>query len=466
MKYCSTRGGVSNLSFMDSLLMGLASDGGLLLPESIPDVRDSLELLKPLSFVELAQKIVPLFVDDVDPAELNKIIAEAYASFDHPDVVGTRQLGDITLLELFHGPTLAFKDVALQLVGKLFELALSARSEHLNILGATSGDTGSAAIAGVRGQQNIDIFILYPNNKVSPLQELQMTTIADSNVHCVAIDGSFDDCQRLMKEVFSDLDYKAEMHLGAVNSVNWARVLAQIVYYGYASLQADGPVNFGVPTGNFGNVFAGYLAREMGFPIDQLIVATNENDILARFFETGEYARGEVKFTLSPAMDIQVASNFERFLYYVLDRDPARLRDFMHQFQSQGVATLGDTWPGAQAFGFKATAVDTQTTLAAVRDVYENYDYVLDPHTAVGVAAAQMMATNISGKIVCIATAHPAKFPEAVQQALPNVTPTHPRLSQLNGLAERKVVLPADVVAIKAYLRANTHSHQSPCFMA
>ena len=455
MKYCSTRGGVSNLSFMDSLLMGLASDGGLLLPETIPDVRSKLAALKPLGFVELAQQIVPLFVDDVEPRELNRIIAEAYANFDHPNVVGTRQLGDITLLELFHGPTLAFKDVALQLVGKFFELALSERHEHLNILGATSGDTGSAAIAGVRGQQNIDIFILYPNNKVSPLQELQMTTIADSNVHCIAIEGSFDDCQRLMKEAFSDLDYKAEMNLGAVNSVNWARVLAQIVYYGYASLQEQGPVTFCVPTGNFGNVFAGYLAREMGFPIEELIVATNENDILARFFETGEYARSEVKFTLSPAMDIQVASNFERFLYYALDRDPARLRDFMQLFQSQGVATLGDAWPGAQAFGFKATAVDSEQTLAAVARVYENYDYVLDPHTAVGVAAAEKMAASVSGKVICIATAHPAKFPEAVQQALPDILPTHPSLIQLNGLAERKVVLPADVKAIKAYLRAN-----------
>lgn len=459
MKYCSTRGGVSNLSFMDSLLMGLASDGGLLIPETIPDVRSKLAQLKPLGFVELAQQIVPLFVDDVEPGELNRIIAEAYANFDHPDVVGTRQLGDITLLELFHGPTLAFKDVALQLVGKLFELALSERHEHLNILGATSGDTGSAAIAGVRGQENIDIFILYPNNKVSPLQELQMTTIADSNVHCIAIEGSFDDCQRLMKEAFSDLDYKAEMNLGAVNSVNWARVLAQIIYYGYASLQAEGPVTFCVPTGNFGNVFAGYLAREMGFPIAELIVATNENDILARFFETGVYARSEVKFTLSPAMDIQVASNFERFLYYALDRDPARLRGFMQQFQNEGVATLGDTWLGAQAFGFKATAVGTEQTLAAVARVYENYDYVLDPHTAVGVAAAEKMAARVSGKVICIATAHPAKFPEAVQQALPDIMPTHPSLSQLNGLAERKIVLPADVEAIKAYLRANTLSH-------
>lgn len=459
MKYCSTRGGVSGVSFLDSLLMGLASDGGLLLPESIPDVSHRLSDLSSLNFVELAQELIPLFVDDIESEQLHRVIAESYVDFEHADVVGTQTLGDITLLELFHGPTLAFKDVALQLVGRLFELALATRRTHLNILAATSGDTGSAAIAGVRGQGNIDVFILYPNNKVSRLQELQMTTVADENVHCIAIEGSFDDCQSLMKGIFSDLDFKSEMNLGAVNSVNWARVLAQITYYAYASLRTSGPANFCVPTGNFGNVFAGYLAREMGLPINQLIVATNENDILARFFNSGEYALNDVQFTLSPAMDIQVASNFERFLFYLFDKDSDKLREFMTDFQNHGHASLGAAWRGAQSYGFRATAVNTEQTLASVKQVYADFGYVLDPHTAVGIAAAQQMRDEVTGELVCIATAHPAKFPEAVQQALADVIPTHQSLEKLRGLPERKVVLPADAQAIKNHIR--THGHHA-----
>ncbi|MEE4281829.1 MAG: threonine synthase, partial [Pseudomonadales bacterium] len=286
MKYCSTRGGVADLSFVDALLMGLAPDGGLLVPTELPDVTAHLDKWRELSFVGLAQEVIALFVDDIDRPTLDRLITEAYATFDHPDVIGWQQLGDVDVMELYHGPTLAFKDVALQLLGRLFEHVLGQRHQHLNILGATSGDTGGAAIAGVRGQDNIDIFILFPEGKVSPLQELQMTTVADDNVHCIAVQGSFDDCQSLMKEIFADLDFKAEYQLGAVNSVNWARVMAQIVYYGYASLRYKTPPAFCVPTGNFGNVFAAFLAKEMGFPIDRLLVATNENDILARFFAT------------------------------------------------------------------------------------------------------------------------------------------------------------------------------------
>ena len=454
MKYRSTRGGVEGVSFLDSLLMGLATDGGLLLPESIPNITDSLDRLRGLTFVELAQDIMPRFIDDVPEAELAELIRQAYASFDHPEVVAMQQLGDIQVLELFHGPTLAFKDVALQLVGKLFELALKRTGSHLNILGATSGDTGSAAIAGVRGQSNIDIFILYPDAKVSPLQELQMTTVPDENVHCVAIDGSFDDCQGLMKEIFADLEFKQKHNLGAVNSVNWARVLAQVVYYGYASLRAKGKANFCVPTGNFGNVFAGYIARKMGFPIDQLVVATNENDILARFFASGEYARADVHFTLSPAMDIQVASNFERFLFYLLGEDSERLTQFMQDFQATGRASLGSAWQGAAAHGFQACAVNTDETLAAVQRTHAQYGYVLDPHTAVGIAAAEKL--SIDGEVVCIATAHPAKFPDAVSRAVPSVVPTHERLEQLRGLPERKAKLPADIESIKAYIVEQT----------
>jgi len=450
MKYKSTRGGVAGLGFTDALLMGLASDGGLLVPESIPDVTSELEDLRHCSFVELAQHIVGMFVDDIDTVTLNRLIAEAYSTFDHPEVVGWQELDNVAVVELFHGPTLAFKDVALQLLGQLFQYVLALRNQRLNILGATSGDTGSAAIAGVRGQDNVDIFILYPKGRVSPLQELQMTTVPDRNVHCIEVDGTFDDCQRLMKETFADLDYKEKYQLGAVNSVNWARVLAQIVYYGYASLRAPAAAQFSVPTGNFGNVFAAYLAQRMGFPIDKLIVATNENDILARFFATGEYAVGEVHQTVSPAMDIQVASNFERFLYYYFDEDSGRLSSFMSDFAATGCASL-DGAPETKLFA--AVAINQQQTLAAMRDTKTRFGYVLDPHTAVGVAAAQQLC-GTEEPVLCIATAHPAKFPEAVEQAT-DIVPTHPSLDALSGLAQRKQSLDADLPAVKHFLAAS-----------
>ena len=450
MKYKSTRGGVAGLGFTDALLMGLASDGGLLVPESIPDVTSQLEDLRHCSFVELAQHIVGMFVDDIDTVTLNRLIAEAYSTFDHPEVVGWQELDNVAVVELFHGPTLAFKDVALQLLGQLFQYVLALRNQRLNILGATSGDTGSAAIAGVRGQDNVDIFILYPKGRVSPLQELQMTTVPDRNVHCIEVDGTFDDCQRLMKETFADLDYKEKYQLGAVNSVNWARVLAQIVYYGYASLRAPAAAQFSVPTGNFGNVFAAYLAQRMGFPIDKLIVATNENDILARFFATGEYAVGEVHQTVSPAMDIQVASNFERFLYYYFDEDSGRLSSFMSDFAATGRASLNGA-PETKLFA--AVAINQQQTLAAMRDIKTRFGYVLDPHTAVGVAAAQQLC-GTEEPVLCIATAHPAKFPEAVEQAT-DIVPTHPSLDALSGLAQRKRSLDADLPAVKHFLAAS-----------
>jgi threonine synthase len=279
------------------------------------------------------------------------------------------------------------------------------------------------------------------------LQELQMTSVPDRNVHCIEVDGTFDDCQRLMKETFADLDYKAKYQLGAVNSVNWARVLAQIVYYGYASLKAPAAAQFSVPTGNFGNVFAAYLAQRMGFPIDKLIIATNENDILARFFATGEYALGQVHQTVSPAMDIQVASNFERFLYYYFDEDSERLNGFMSDFAATGRASL-DAAPETELFA--AVAINQQQTLAAMRDIKTRFGYVLDPHTAVGVAAAQQLC-GAEEPILCIATAHPAKFPEAVEEATDTV-PTHPSLDALSGLAQRKSSLDADLSTVKRFL--------------
>ena len=450
MKYKSTRGQVSGIGFTDALLMGLASDSGLLVPESIPDVRPHLQEWRGLGFVELAQKILPLFIDDIAPDILHRLIQESYASFDHPDVVGWKQLDDMVVLELFHGPTLAFKDVALQLLGKLFEHVLGERGQKLNILGATSGDTGSAAIAGVRGQKNVDIFIMYPHGRISPLQELQMTTVADDNVHCISVDGSFDDCQNLMKTIFADADFKAKYDLGAVNSVNWARVMAQIVYYAYASLRTDQPANFAVPTGNFGNVFAAYLAHQMGFPIANLLLATNENDILARFFQTGEYSRGEVHQTLSPAMDIQVASNFERFLYYYFDQDSNRLCAFMAEFNETGNASIGEA-PTEELF--TAVAVGRGETLKAYGGSADQLRLHIRPPYRCWLCGNKGQGGGLSTPRICVATAHPAKFPDAVIEAT-GLTPTHPSLEALSGLPVRKGHIDANIEAVKDYLAA------------
>ena len=450
MRYISTRGQTDPMSFKEALLTGLAPDGGLLLPQHIPGVGGLLTHLESCSYVDLAFEIVSLFVDDIPPDDLQALVQASYTGFDTDDVVELRSVGDYTVLELFHGPTLAFKDIALQLLGRLFEYTLAEQGRHLNILGATSGDTGSAAIAGVRGQPNIDIFVMYPNGRVSDLQELQMTTVADPNVHCLAVDGSFDDCQSLMKALFADLDTKARLSLGAVNSVNWARVLAQVVYYGYTSMKLarDGaPVSFAVPTGNFGDIFAGYVAKCMGFPIGHLILATNENDILAEFIRTGRYRRGDVHHTLAPAMDIQVASNFERFLYYHLDSDPDRLCAFMAEFADTGQAAL-DAPP--ENTPFLATAIDTDTMLATIRNTYEQHGYLADPHTAVGIAACDEFVGD--APMVCVATAHPAKFPEAIAKALPSVTAEHPRLTALLDLPTRREVIAADRTVVRDYI--------------
>jgi len=455
MRYVSTRGRTPPMPFQDAVVTGLAPDGGLLLPESVPDVRAHLDDWRELGFVDLAVALLPLFIDDIPADDLEALTRRAYSTFDDPEIVPLVRVGELEVLELFHGPTLAFKDVALQFLGRLFEYVLRRRGEHLNILAATSGDTGSAAIAGVRGIDEIDIFVMYPDGRVSELQELQMTTVVDDNVHCLAVDGSFDDCQTLMKTLFADLDFKGRFHLGAVNSVNWARVLAQIVYYAYASLErgAERPVTFCVPTGNFGNVFAGYLAKRMGFPIDRLVLATNENDILSKFFATGQYQRGDVRFTVTPAMDIQVASNFERYLYYLMDQDSDRLNAFMADFASSGRAAL-DTPPGTD--DFHATAVDVQDTLATIRRVYREHGYVSDPHTAVGLAAAERFPAD--GPVVCVATAHPAKFPDSVDEAVGAAVARHPRLDALRGLPSRRTEIPASLEAVKDFISAHART--------
>ena len=448
MKYRSTRGGVSGISFTDALLMGLADDGGLLIPDHIPDVSHSLPDWRGGDFVQVAQRLLKLFIDDLEHDDLDSLTAEAFANFDTPEVVGWKHLDRLDVLELFHGPTLAFKDVALQLLGKLFEHVLANRGEKLNILGATSGDTGSAAIAGVAGMENIKIFILYPKGRISSLQELQMTTVPDENVQCISVNGTFDDCQRIMKSIFSDLQFKAAYSLGAINSVNWARVLAQIIYYAYASLQKDcESVDFVVPTGNFGNIFAGFIAKKMGFPIGRLLVATNENDILDRFFKTGEYSLGEVFRTNSPAMDIQVASNFERFLFYHFDEDANKLCSFMGEFAQSGKASINGPLCSETFLSCSISQAETEETIA---EINSKYGYIVDPHTAVGIRAANSIVTD--DPIVCVATAHPAKFPDALGRAIGH-RPSHDRLSGLSDLEERKQEVSADEAEVKKVIQ-------------
>ncbi len=479
MNYVSTRGQVEPVEFQDAVLMGLADDGGLIIPQSIPAVADRLGDWRSMSYSELAFEVIRLFASDIPPDDLRELInrtyGEAYFLNDHPSrggvgkVAPVVRVGECFIQELWHGPTLAFKDVALQLLGNLFEYILARRGGRLNILGATSGDTGSAAIAGCRSRAGIDIFIMHPHGRVTPIQERQMTTVLDANVHNIAIDGSFDDSQRIMKTLAADLRFKRKYSLGAVNSVNWARVLAQIVYYfaGVFDVQtATGAetVRVCVPTGNFGDILAGWYAMRMGCPISQLILATNENNILARFFNTGRYSLGEVHHTLAPAMDIQVPSNFERYLYYRLGEDPAELRRVMQQFASTGSLCVEPEAEGTVDPRIVSDSADTGNILEAIRRAYEKYDYVIDPHTACGWSVAERVATPVAAlagevrtavadePVLCLATAHPGKFPDAIRQATGKDIARHPAIDALAGLPTRCELLPNDEQAVRDFI--------------
>lgn len=450
--YISTRGGVAPVDFQAAVMMGLADDGGLLIPAVIPDVKDKLACWRTLDYPSLAYEVMSLFIgDSVPEADLRALVNRSYATFAAKEVIPVKRFGDMFITELFHGPTLAFKDVALQFLGNMFEYILSKTGDTLNIIGATSGDTGSAAIHGVRGKAGIHIFIMYPDGRVSPLQERQMATVPDENVHCIAINGTFDDGQRVLKEIFNDMPFKRAMHLGAVNSVNWARVLAQVVYYFWSAFRAMDEtgaksVQIAVPTGNFGDIFAGYVAKKMGAPIQRLILATNENDILSRFFNTGEYSRGKVSPTLSPSMDIQVASNFERYLYYRLGCDAAKVKDVMAAFAKDGCIRLD-----GKDDEIVAGRGDTAATLATIQSFYAKYNYILDPHTAVGVSVAS--AFEQSGvPTICLSTAHPAKFSGAITQALGSDLAHHPTLEALKTLPLRNVKLNPDKPIIEEYV--------------
>ncbi len=460
MKYLSTRGGDAGLSFQDTVLTGLARDGGLLLPETIPDVSNRLGELEKLDYQSLAFEIIRLFATDIPDDDLRAIIDKSYSTFRAKEITPVVQVGDIRLLELFHGPTLAFKDLALQFLGNLFEYVLEKRGGRLNIVAATSGDTGSAAIHGMRGRKNITITVLHPHGRVSPVQALQMTSVLDPNVHNLAIDGTFDDCQAIVKALFSDLPFREKYSLGAVNSINWARVMAQVVYYFYGAfrtMEATGSdkISFTVPTGNFGDVFAGYIAYRMGLPIHRLVVATNENDILARCFNTGFYKRGSVSATLSPSMDIQIASNFERYLYYFVGNDPAKVRSLMEAFRTTGEIALTDNGAPIDDPVFRAGRGTTEDTLSAIRETWERHGYLMDPHTAVGVSVGSRFAAEDPTPMICLSTAHPAKFGAAIERAVGKDIAHHPLIDALKGAETRVTRLPADSTAVASFVASN-----------
>ena len=451
MKYVSTRGAAPVLGFADVVLAGLANDGGLYVPETWP----TLGPVTSGSYAELAASVfVPYVGADIDNATMQRLCDTAYSTFRHPDVVPVVSLeAGHHLMELFHGPTLAFKDVALQLLGQLFDHILTKRNEKVTIVGATSGDTGSAAIDGVKNCANINIIILYPHGRVSDVQRKQMTTVDSPNVRTVAIDGTFDDCQDLVKAMFNDAPFREKHNLSAVNSINWARVMAQVVYYFEATRKIDGPIDVTVPTGNFGNVLSGWIAKQMGAPIRRLIVASNENDILTRFFESQSMAITGVHPTLSPSMDIQVSSNFERLLFEMNDRDGAVTASQLTRFRDKGLVVEPDQYEQWIAPTFRASRATDHDTLATIRSVYEDFDMLIDPHTAVGVKVAREFAEE-GIPMLTMATAHPAKFPDAVERAT-GVRPGLPEhLSNLFDLPEFTTQLPNDLATVEAFVAA------------
>lgn len=455
MKYISTRGTAPALKFEDVLLTGLASDGGLYVPESLPKYsKEEIAAWRGLPYTELAFNIIQPFVDDAIPADdLKAIIGDTYSGFRHPAIAPMTQLNhNEWVLELWHGPTLAFKDFALQLLGRLLDYVLQRRHQRVAILGATSGDTGSAAIEGCRRCENVDIYILHPHQRVSDVQRKQMTTVIGDNIHNLAVQGNFDDCQSIVKACFNDQSFLGgERSLVAVNSINWARIMAQIVYYFYASLAVGGPyreVSFSVPTGNFGDIFAGYLAKQMGLPVRQLVVATNKNDILHRCISNNDYSKHELSHTLSPSMDIMVSSNFERLLFDLYDRDGAAVAKLLEDFNIAAVSLDDSVWHRAKE-NFDSCAVDDELTCSTIDQVFDATEILLDPHTAIGVQAARRCNTDTTIPMITLSTAHPVKFPEAVLKAGCE-QPTLPHhMVDLFEREERYQVVANDVSAVQ-----------------
>ncbi|WP_374375377.1 threonine synthase [Dongia sp.] len=465
MRYISTRGQAPKLTFEDALLTGLARDGGLYVPESWPQMSPAkIAKFAGRPYAEVAGAVMRPFIGSaLKPAALDGAIEAAYGSFRHQAVAPLVEIDEsLWLMELFHGPTLAFKDVALQLLGQLYDRVLKARGERITVIGATSGDTGSAALEACKDRAAIDIFILHPKGRVSEVQRRQMTTIDAGNVHNIAIDGSFDDCQDLVKAMFNDSVFRDRINMAAVNSINWARVMAQIVYYVTGAVALGAPhrkVSFAVPSGNFGNVYAGYAAKSMGLPIDQLIVGSNRNDILTRFFKSGAMKITAVNPSLSPSMDIQVSSNLERLLFDLFDRKGEKLAGAMQDFRKSGKFTAPSRHWGKVQKAFQAHRLDDKQTLAAMRDIHRRTGMLVDPHSAIGIAAAldaRKGQKNSATPIIALATAHPAKFPDAVEQATGIRPALPPHLAHLMTAKERLSELPNDLRRVQDFVLAHT----------
>jgi len=461
LQYISTRGRAEALPFDEVVLTGLARDGGLYVPAFWPtfterEIRD----MRKLDYADLALRVIAPFVGRAIPeADLGALLHDTYGNFNHRAVAPLKQMGhNLWLMELFHGPTLAFKDYALQFLGRLFEYLLNKRGERLTIVGATSGDTGSAAIEGCRDRDALDVFILFPLGRVSEVQRRQMTTVHAKNVHCIAVKGTFDDCQNMVKAMFNDLSFRDELRLSAVNSINWARITAQVVYYFWAGSHLwakDRPLAYSVPTGNFGNVFAGYAAQQMGLPIDHMVVGSNANDILTRFFETGTMTPGDVVATTSPSMDIQISSNFERMLFELYGRDPDAIDGLMDQFSQKGSYTVNDAvWKKALSL-FSGVRYTDGEVADIIDEIYEVTGEIVDTHSAIGIAGAEGRRRTHDTPMISLATAHPAKFPETIEAAIGVRPPMPSRILDIMERPERFTVMENDLGAIKSFIRTH-----------
>jgi threonine synthase len=463
MKYLSTRGEAPELGFSDALLAGLARDGGLYLPDAWPEFSaQEIRAMRALAYPELAVRLLtPFLNDEIKPAIFAQMVGQAYATFRHEATCPIVQIGPRSfVLELFHGPTLAFKDVAMQLLARLMDHVLAERGQRATIAGATSGDTGGAAIDAFAGRDRTDIFILFPHGRVSPVQQRQMTTSAASNVHTLAVEGDFDACQAIVKDMFNNHAFRDRVSLSGVNSINWARIMAQIVYYFSSAISLgapDRPVSFTVPTGNFGDIFAGYAAKRMGLPIDRLVIATNDNDILARTLATGAYETRGVVATTSPSMDIQVSSNFERLLFEASGRDASSVKRCMAGLKQSGAFALEEKTLSSIRGEFGAGRASTNETASTIRRTLASTGYLIDPHTATAVKVAAEQG-DASTPMIVLATAHPAKFPAAVEAAT-GVSPALPTwLGDLMARKEQYTVLPSDQKMVEEYVSRHTRA--------
>ena len=456
MKYISTRNSSKTFEFKDVFIKGLADDGGLFIPKSFNKFSKSdIDEFKDLNYQELAKKIIYPFIGNfMNENDLSKIIDKSYSVFRKKNVVDLVKVGDRSVLELFHGPTLAFKDVAMQLLGNFYEYYLNNENEKLNIVVATSGDTGAAAIDAIKGKKNINIFVLHPHNRVSPVQRKLMTTGKEQNVFNIAINGNFDDCQNLVKLMFADKNFSQDIKMSGVNSINWARIIIQSVYYFYSYFLVEDnkqPINFSVPTGNFGDVYAGYLAKKMGLPINKLIVATNQNDILHRAISKGSYEVEKVHETISPSMDIQIASNFERLLYDLNDGDDIQTAEVMKNIKENGKYIIDQKKLNIINNNFLSSRMSEEEVLKTINTVYEKYSIVLDPHSAIGYGAFDKI--NLNGNNIVLATAHPCKFPDAIKKAINLKADLPEELMFVLNEEEKFDIIENDVDKVKKHIK-------------